>query len=218
MTGYQETLTDPSYAGQIVTMTAAHIANTGVSPDDRETLRPRCAGLAVSAARASEPLEGLDLAAGVTRPEVHTWSSRQLGENRDASRLWRAPDLAPRTAGLERARKRVVVVDFGVMHNILRPLPSPGCPVTVMPAKTSADAAVALRSDGIFLSNDPGDPAAVSYAIDAVRAPIETRTVESIELTGRPAASVQHHPEASPGPRDAERLFHRFVEAVSHAA
>ena len=342
ITGYQEVLSDPSYRGQIVAMTAPQIGNVGTNPEDDESTRawlsgfvvreisPRvsswratstladyldghgvigCAGVdtraltrrlrsagamralistdarandgeLVERARALPTLDGRDLVREVTTPARYEW----------AEPGWRHPEdrRQNRKEKLSRgASPHVVAYDFGIKRGILRALVDAGCRVTVVPASTSADEALALGPDGIFLSNGPGDPAAVGYAKDACAAlvssgkplfgiclghqilglalgastyklkfghhganqpvmDLSTRkveitsqnhgfavdvaslagraelthvnlndgTVEGLRLVGKPVFSVQHHPEASPGPRDAAYLFDRFVDLM----
>ena len=216
MTGYQEILTDPSYARQIVTLTYPQIGNTGVNPEDVESGGVSAAGLvirqlprrasswrqaqtlpdflvernvvaiggvdtrrltrlvreqgalagciaagdysdadAVAEARAFPGLKGMDLAQAVTCDQAYEWreGAWTLGEGYGAS---------------GDGRFHVVAYDFGVKRNILRLLASRGCRVTVVPATTSADDALALKPDGVFLSNGPGDPEPCRYAIDAI--------------------------------------------------
>jgi carbamoyl-phosphate synthase small subunit len=211
--GYQEVLTDPSYAGQIVTMTYPHIGNYGVNPEDVESARPQVAGYVVreASARASswraqgELQRYLDDAGVVGISEIDTRAlARHLrthGAQRGViSTLERSRDelidraRASRSmVGLDLAREvtcpapypgppsgaaqpfRVVAYDFGLKQNILRMLAAAGCDVTVVPAKTSAAEALALRPDGVFLSNGPGDPEPVEYAIEACRELMERR-------------------------------------------
>jgi len=215
MTGYQEVLTDPSYYGQIVTMTAPEIGNVGVNAADTENVgdAPRAAGFVVrdaspiasnwraeesldaylarhgivgiadvdtrkltrhlrdkgsqngaigtepveallARARSAPDMSGLDLVKLVTPKEPYPWT-----EGRAA---WTTADAKP-------ARHHVVAIDFGIKRNILRCLVDSGCKVTVVPATTTADAILALKPDGVFLSNGPGDPAAVTYAVDTIR-------------------------------------------------
>lgn len=226
VTGYQEILTDPSYHGQIITMTQPHIGNTGCTPEDDESDRVWAAGFVVHSlspvvsnwrarqslpaylaergvvgiaevdtralvrhirthgamraalsnhdpdgdrlvalARASRDMTGLDLVREVTCAEPYHWV--------DGQRWWAPPDAAPGggVSGGASAESRfhVVAYDFGIKRNILRLLAARGCRVTVVPAHFSAEQTLALQPDGIFLSNGPGDPAAVTYAIDAVR-------------------------------------------------
>ncbi|PJA52273.1 MAG: carbamoyl phosphate synthase small subunit [Candidatus Marinimicrobia bacterium CG_4_9_14_3_um_filter_48_9] len=207
MTGYQEILTDPSYCGQIVTMTYPHIGNYGVNPEDMESDRIQVAGFVVregsetpSNFRATQSLpeflrereivgiQGIDTRA-LTRlirdegamngiisaidldPESLLKKVRQApsmtGQDlarvvtRQSSEIWKANHDA--------ASFKVVAVDFGIKYNILRQLADHGCETTIVPAQTSAQDILALNPDGIFLSNGPGDPAAVSYAIETVR-------------------------------------------------
>jgi len=222
MTGYQEILTDPSYARQIVTLTYPHIGNTGTTPEDMESGKAYATGLvirdlprrvsswrselsladflrkqkvigiagidtrrltrllrekgaqngcivtveeggkidkraAVAAARAFEGLKGMDLAKVVTTKQPYDWheGTWELGQgNRKNAAL----------------RFKVVAFDFGVKRNILRMLADRGCAVTVVPAKTQAADVLAMKPDGVFLSNGPGDPEPCTYAIEAIRA------------------------------------------------
>jgi len=223
MTGYQEVLTDPSYCGQIVVMTAPEIGNVGVNATDCESVdgRPHVAGFVVrdvspvaSNWRSEETLEaylerhhvvgirdvdtrrltrylrdrgaqnaaigpgqvadlkrraseapdmnGLDLAGRVTTREAYTWT-----EGRASWSPARSPGEPPRRAPAR--APHVVVVDFGIKRNILRCLVDVGCRVTAVPASTSSADVLALRPDGVFLSNGPGDPAAVGYGIATVK-------------------------------------------------
>ncbi len=220
MTGYQEILTDPSYAQQIVTLTYPHIGNTGVNSEDEECDRLWSKGLvirdlpllasnfrqsedlpsylkrhrfvaiadidtrrltrhlresgsqngcimagndiseaaAIEQAKAAPSLKGLDLAQVVTTEKVYDWRSGvwALGEgHRDCSQ-----DDLPH---------HVVAWDYGVKRNILRMLSSRGCKVTVVPAKTPASDVMAMKPDGVFLSNGPGDPEPCDYAIEAIK-------------------------------------------------
>ncbi len=219
LTGYQEILTDPSYHGQVITMTAPHIGNYGVAPEDDESGRVWAAGLIIrslspvvsnwrarqtlpdylaergvvamtevntralvrhirtygamraafstvdpdpvrllAVARASRDMNGLDLAVEVMCHEPYQWAEGQA---------WWQPGQA--AAEVSNGRYHVVAYDFGVKRNILRLLASRGCRITVVPATTPAAEVLAMNPDGVFLSNGPGDPAAVSYAITAVR-------------------------------------------------
>jgi carbamoyl-phosphate synthase small subunit len=222
LTGYQEILTDPSYHGQIVTMTNPHIGNYGVTPEDEESDRIWAAGLVVRAvsplvsnwrarqslpaylaerhvpaisdvdtralvrhirtegakraalstrdpdperlitlARNTRDMNGLDLAREVTCSAPYAW---------DAGQDWWRPNVTPdATPAPQRESLHVVVYDFGVKRNILRLMAARHCHLTVVPATTSAAEVLALAPDGILLSNGPGDPAAVTYAVDAVR-------------------------------------------------
>jgi len=221
LSGYQEIVSDPSYSGQIVVMTAVQIGNVGVNRSDLEAEKPVCAGLVVrertdaSSWRADDELDrwlavhdraglddvdtraitrvlrsegamrgaiapappdqaalaallaeiraqpvmtGLDLVPGVTAHASYTWDAPP----------WRADDDATAHA-TETPRFHVVAYDFGIKRNILRHLVDIGGQVTVVPATTPADEVLALAPDGVFLSNGPGDPAAVTYAIRAVQ-------------------------------------------------
>ncbi len=220
LTGYQEILTDPSYRGQIVTMTCPHIGNTGINPVDMESGRVQAAGFIVrdlcdapSSWRSEDTLDGWLRAAGVigiagidTRALVRrlrvtgvmrgallTGDARREAlearlaaepamEGRDlvaevscrAPYVWREGtrplDGAPAPVLDTAARRfRVVAYDFGIKHNILRLLVDHGCEVVVVPATTPAHEALGYEPDGVFLSNGPGDPAAVTYAIEATR-------------------------------------------------
>jgi carbamoyl-phosphate synthase small subunit len=233
MTGYQEVLTDPSYKGQIVTMTCPHIGNYGVTPADIESSRIWAEGFVVKEASQRDSnwrsqqglhdylqaarivgIEGLDTRA-LTR-HLREYGSQQGVISHledDAARVVekarRAPgmtgrDLASEVTcragyewtdgsgewmpspenGMARTTKRwkVVAYDFGVKQNILRRLIDVGCDVHVVPASATASQVEALKPDGIFLSNGPGDPEAVAYAVDAVRALIGRRPIFGICL------------------------------------
>ncbi len=223
MTGYQEILTDPSYHGQLVTMTCPHIGNVGINPEDAEADRPWAAGLivrevsrtvsnwraaeslpdylrrhnlpglteidtralvrhirtagammaALSAdpahspaelvelARSAPSMEGRDLAREVSCTEPYTWEE-------PVDEAWYSA-INRKSEIVNRKSYNVVAYDFGIKHNILRLLTAAGCRVTVVPASTPAAAVLAMQPDGVFLSNGPGDPAAVTYAIEATR-------------------------------------------------
>ncbi len=225
MTGYQEILTDPSYARQIVTLTYPHIGNTGTNPEDMEAETVHAAGLiirdlpllqsnwrateslpeflqkhqvvaiadidtrrltrllrekgaqrgciiaaargerirkgeAITMAGAATGLAGLDLAKDVTTNKTYEWDEGvwQLGEG------YNKPHRSA-----EDYNFHVVAYDFGVKRNILRMLAERGCKLTVVPATTSANDVLALKPDGIFLSNGPGDPEPCAYAIEAIK-------------------------------------------------
>jgi carbamoyl-phosphate synthase small subunit len=224
LTGYQEILTDPSYARQIVTLTCPHIGNTGTTPEDLESPQPYAAGLiirdlppmasnwraneslpeflergrvvaiagidtrrltrllrekgaqagcimtgdhadeaaAVKAARKFPGLKGMDLAKAVSTKRRFQWNEGSL---------WPENARAPIRS---QQRLHVVAYDFGIKRSILRLLADHGCRMTVVPAQTSAEEALALEPDGIFLSNGPGDPEPCEYAITATRAFLET--------------------------------------------
>ncbi|HDS1550407.1 glutamine-hydrolyzing carbamoyl-phosphate synthase small subunit [Stenotrophomonas maltophilia] len=223
MTGYQEVLTDPSYARQMVTLTYPHIGNTGMTDQDDEASKVWSAGLivrdvprrpsnwrsqvslqdwliqrgvvaiagidtrkltrilrekgaqngalmagdidvekALEAARKFPGLKGMDLAKVVTTEKTYIWTEGQL--DLDANAFVSVP-----------ARFKVVAYDFGVKTNILRMLAERGCEVTVVPAQTPAAEVLALKPDGVFLSNGPGDPEPCDYAIDAIKTFIDVK-------------------------------------------
>ncbi|MFI5184293.1 MAG: glutamine-hydrolyzing carbamoyl-phosphate synthase small subunit [Vicinamibacteria bacterium] len=220
--GYQEVLTDPSYAGQIVTMTYPHIGNYGVNGEDVESARPQVAGFVVrelsavaSSWRSSGSLDRyLDENGIVGISEIDTRKlTRHLrthGAKRgvvsrissDAAALVGRAQGSRSMVGLDLAREvtcseayraegpsrevsrpyRVVAYDFGIKRNILRKLAAAGCEVTVVPAMTTAAEALALGPDGVFLSNGPGDPEPVTYAVEAVKALMERLPVFGICL------------------------------------
>ena len=224
MTGYQEILTDPSYAGQVVTLTYPHIGNVGANPEDCESRRVFASGLVIrdlplasSSWREREDLpsflrQNRVVAIGDidTRRLTRLLRSRgaqngciQAGKIDEAAALV-AARAAPSMAGQDLARVvsvthpydwngslwalgtgykpdaevrfHVVAFDYGVKHNILRNLAGRGCRVTVLPATATAKEALALKPDGVFLSNGPGDPEPCDYAIRAIREIVETRT------------------------------------------
>ncbi|MCM2258399.1 MAG: glutamine-hydrolyzing carbamoyl-phosphate synthase small subunit [Vicinamibacteria bacterium] len=215
LTGYQEVLTDPSYSGQIVTMTNPQIGNYGVNDRDLESAKPQVAGFVVrelahvhSSWRAEGGLEEWLAAAGIVGicdidTRALTRHLRTAGAMRGAiahgaaavadvvakaraARSMVGLDLAREVTcaaswhfdggGHERAPLRVVAYDFGVKRNILRRLAATGCDVTVVPAHATADEVLALRPDGVFLSNGPGDPEPVTYAVEAAKRLIDSRT------------------------------------------
>jgi carbamoyl-phosphate synthase small subunit len=337
MTGYQEVLTDPSYAGQIVTMTCPQIGNYGVSGGDLESAAPQVAGFIVreespvaSNWRAQGTLSdylkanhivaiadidtraltrklrsagvmrgivatgaGLDPAALVERAKtVPAMEGSDLVKVVSSKRIYDWPGEEPDAFGVvvkhrPRRRLRVAAYDFGMKRNILRRLGAHGCDVRVYPASTPAATLLADDPDGVFLSNGPGDPAALVYAIDSAKELVEARvpvfgiclghqilglamggrtfklkfghrganhpvkllrtgqieitsqnhgfavdpdslpgdvevthsnlydgTVEGLRHRARPVFSVQYHPEASPGPHDADYLFDEFVRLI----
>jgi carbamoyl-phosphate synthase small subunit len=340
MTGYQEVLTDPSYAGQIVTMTCVEIGNYGVTNDDRESRGVQVAGFIIrdespiaSNWRADGTLRdylvrnrivaisGIDTRAltrvlrssGVMRGVIAT-GQHSVDDLVDRARAipkmegqdlvkdvtcaapfdWTDPstDEFSATPGRHAQRPlRVAAYDFGMKWNILRRLTAHGCQVRVYPAKTPAADVLATKPDGVFLSNGPGDPAVLDYAIKNARAvidkdvpvfgiclghqilglamgaetfklkfghrganhPVKDLRTGKIEITSqnhgfavdpktvpahgevthlnlydgtieglrhktKPVFSVQYHPEASPGPHDADYLFSRFLEAMEARA
>jgi len=227
MTGYQEILSDPSYAKQIVTLTYPHIGSTGANSEDMESASVHCAGLvirdlprlhsnfrssqclgeflrdnrvvaisdidtraltrhlrehgaqngcimagsnisetaALQAAKDFPGLAGMDLAKQVTCAEPYTWSAGSWSLN---------PDEITALEPTE-AKYHIVAMDFGVKHNILRLFADRGCKVTVVPATYTADQILALKPDGLFLSNGPGDPEPCDYAIAAIRELLATQ-------------------------------------------
>jgi len=235
LTGYQEILSDPSYAGQIVVMTYTQIGNVGVNADDDESERPRLEGFVVKEvfeqpsswraqeslpaflercavpgiagidtralvrrireggaqigvlssdpaqqdeavlvrrARSAASLDGRDLAAEVSCAAPYAWTQG----------VWRGIEgQVPRLQRPE-PRYRVVAYDFGIKRNILRRLVEQGFDVTVVPVSTTAEQALAHRPDGIFLSNGPGDPAAVAGIREQVRKLAESQPIFGICL------------------------------------
>ena len=217
MTGYQEVLTDPSYTGQIVTMTYPLIGNYGTTNEDQESRGIQVAGFIVreltrlpSNFRSQSDLdaylkagkvtgiEGIDTRALVRKLRVRGAMNGVLStiDLDDASLVKKAREC-PSMAGLDLvskvvpkeafdwdkrpgafaehvlksrpAEKRVVAIDYGMKWNILRCLTQVGCKVTVVPGTATADDVLRHKPDGIFLSNGPGDPAAVGYAINTVK-------------------------------------------------
>lgn len=226
MTGYQEILTDPSYAQQIVTLTYPHIGNTGTTPEDAESDRVWSAGLvirdlplvasnwrntmslsdylkannvvaiagidtrrltrilrekgaqngcimagdniseeaAIAAAQGFPGLKGMDLAKVVSTQTQYEWRSTVWDLKTDSHATIEASELP----------YHVVAFDYGVKVNILRMLVERGCRVTVVPAQTPAADVLALKPDGVFLSNGPGDPEPCDYAIQAIKDVLET--------------------------------------------
>ena len=218
MTGYQEILTDPSYARQLVTLTYPHVGNTGCTAQDDEAAQAFAAGLivrdvprrpsswrsevslpawlqargivaisdidtrrltrllrdtgsqngalmagdtvdveaALEAARKFPGLKGMDLAKEVSVCDTYQWRDGQLDLDSGAF-VHAAPEF------------RVVAYDYGVKHNILRMLAERGCDVTVVPAQTPSADVLAMKPDGVFLSNGPGDPEPCDYAVAAAR-------------------------------------------------
>jgi carbamoyl-phosphate synthase small subunit len=206
MTGYQETLTDPSYCRQIVAMTAPHIGNTGVNDEDPESRQVWVSGYVVreparlaSSWRATRDLDAYLRAEGVPGIAVRgtrllTRRVRDQGAMRAAistvetsqEKLLERVLASPRMTGADLARVvstskpytispdgparyRVVAVDLGIKASTPRHLAARGCEVLVVPATTTADQILAEDPDGVFFSNGPGDPAAATYAVDAMR-------------------------------------------------
>jgi carbamoyl-phosphate synthase small subunit len=206
MTGYQEVLTDPSYAGQIVCMTYPLIGNYGVNDADAESSRPWVEGFVVREAsrvasswRSEEKLddylkrwqiiaiEGIDTRALVRhirdKGAMRAWiSTIDMDEKSVVEKARQSPSMENRELASFVTTKEpyevtaegaeafhVVCYDFGVKRNSLRELARAGCRVTVVPSATTADEVFAMKPDGVYLSNGPGDPAALPYAHEAVR-------------------------------------------------
>jgi carbamoyl-phosphate synthase small subunit len=228
MTGYQEILTDPSYARQIVTLTYPHIGNVGTNAEDDESSQVHCSGLvirdlplmasswrsettleafllekrvvaiadidtrqltrilrekgaqagcivagdaidesaAIAAAQAFPGLQGMDLAKEVTTEMPYEW----------AQASWTLAGGLPEASHPieEKLPHHVVAYDYGVKRNILRMLVDRGCRLTVVPAQTPAADVLALKPDGVFLSNGPGDPEPCDYALAAIPAILDS--------------------------------------------
>ena len=346
MTGYQEVLTDPSYAGQIVTFTFPHVGNVGTNDEDIETTN-LAASAAVVGCIVKEPitepanyrsarhfdkwlkarniigLSGIDTRALTALIREKGMPNGVIAHNAkgkfDLKKLKKMAADWPGLIGLDLAKDvsltqrmewdemlwdwekgyqrrpsapyKVVAVDYGLKRNILRCLTSAGCDVTVVPATTSAEDILAMKPDGVFLSNGPGDPAATGeYAVPEIRKlvssgkpvfgiclghqmlgialgartvkmhqghhganhPVKDFTTNKVEIVSmnhgfavdraslpegvvethvslfdgsnagialkdKPVFSVQHHPEASPGPQDSHYLFRRFVDYMEKA-
>ena len=227
MTGYQEVMTDPSYAGQIINFTFPHIGNVGTNPEDIEALNPHALGAIVrqdvtdpsnfrstqhfdawmksngrigisgidtraltrlirvagapnaviahsasgyfdvpamlARAKAWAGLEGMDLAKDVTTLQTYGWDQG----------LWK---LGAGYAAPAKGRKKVVAIDYGIKHNILRNLLDVGCDVTIVPATATFEEIMGHAPDGLFLSNGPGDPAATGvYAVPVIKQWLDTK-------------------------------------------
>jgi carbamoyl-phosphate synthase small subunit len=207
MTGYQETLTDPSYARQIVAMTAPHIGNTGVNDTDPESRQIWVSGYVVreparlaSSWRAQRTLQAELAAQGVTGiampgTRALTKHLRDAGAMRagisaesGAEALLGRVLASPQMTGADLAREvstpepyvvrppggvpvryRVAAVDLGIKAATPRSMAALGCEVHVLPATSTAADIAAASPDGVFFSNGPGDPAAIGYAVDAMR-------------------------------------------------
>jgi carbamoyl-phosphate synthase small subunit len=342
MTGYQEVLTDPSYAGQIVTMTSVQIGNYGVSGEDVESARPQVAGFIVreaspvasnwradrtltdylsrngivaiadidtraltrklrssgvmrgiiatggvdpaalaAKAKAIPQMEGADLVREVTCKAPYDWPA-----DKDAG----DPDYVVAPERRAKTRLTIAAYDLGIKTNILRRLAAHNCDVRVFPATTPAAELLGMKPDGVFLSNGPGDPAALPYVIDNVTQlvasdtpvfgiclghqvlglamggktfklkfghrggnhPVKNLATNHVEITSqnhgfavdpeslpgdvkvthlnlydgtveglrhvnKKVFCVQYHPEASPGPHDADYLFRQFLDEIEGA-
>jgi len=219
MTGYQEILTDPSYAGQIVTMTYPLIGNYGVNKDDNESRKPFVEGFVVRESssvysnwRAQGSLQEFLAENGIVGIEgvdtrALTRHIRSIGAMRGiisveadseaavVEKGKNAPSMVGRdlvkdvTVGKpyswinnEKGTYKVVAYDFGIKANIIRCLSNAGCNISVVPATTSADEVLKMNPDGIFLSNGPGDPAAVTYAIKTIESLLGKKPIFGICL------------------------------------
>ena len=205
MSGYQEILTDPSYCRQIVTMTAPHIGNYGVNPEDIESDRIQVAGFVIkeetsvpSNWRSTQAIgeylrehkivgiQSIDTRA-LTRHIRDKGAMNGIISSADENiehlqqKLAQAPDMNGLDLAQEVTTKasyqwssngskfKVAAIDFGIKYNILRLLKNHGCDITVFPAQTTAKEILEFEPNGIFLSNGPGDPAAVTYGIETVQ-------------------------------------------------
>lgn len=213
MTGYQEVLTDPSYAGQLVAMTCPLIGNYGANDEDPESARPQVAGFIVREAarapsswRSREPLEpylsrhgvvgicDLDTR-GLTRRIRARGAMRGALASGDAdpAEVMDRVRAHPKMEGLDLAgtvaartprqilpagppARHVAAFDFGVKENSLRMLAQRGCRVTVVAPDAASEDVLALEPDGVFVSNGPGDPAAMDRAVRTIRELAETGT------------------------------------------
>jgi len=325
MTGYQEVFTDPSYFGQIMVTTNAHIGNYGAKDEDQESGNIQISGLISKnfTDQHSRKLADSDLDQYFKERNVvviYDVDTRSIvkrirdkgamncvisSEEIDKSELTKVLDKTPSMEGLELASKvttsevyelgdnnadvKIAVLDFGTKRNILKCMTDRGAFVKVFPAKTSFEELSKMNPDGFFLSNGPGDPASMSYAVKTVKSIMETgkptfgiclghqllalangidtykmhhghrginhpvlnlesgkgeitsqnhgfgvdpesvkanvdcivthknlndESIEGIRIKGKPAFSVQYHPEAAPGPHDSRYLFDQFIELI----
>ena len=218
MTGYQEILTDPSYACQIVCMTYPMIGNYGITPKDEESSRPQVRGFIVKECsriynnwRAQQSLpdylqyhsvigiEGIDTRELTRKVRIHgTMNAILSTEDLDPDSLvkkakdWEGLDgldMASQvscqhayTVNIDNPSYHVVALDFGIKRNIIECLNKIGCNVTVVPAKTTANDILALNPDGIFLSNGPGDPRPLHYAVSTSKELIGQKPIFGICL------------------------------------
>ena len=204
MTGYQEILTDPSYAKQIVTMTAPHIGNYGINSEDMESESIQVSGFVIKEESVIPSNWRAEMSLGdylrdqdvVGLKGIDTRSlTRHIRDNGamngiissitdDKNKLINNLKNHPSMEGLDlvklvstkniyhwssKGKYKVAAVDFGIKRNILRLLENFDCQVTVFPANTTAKDILDFNPDGVFLSNGPGDPAAVEYGIEAVK-------------------------------------------------
>ena len=329
MTGYQEIFTDPSYFGQVMITTNAHIGNYGTSDADVESDKMQIAGLVCKnfTTEYSRQMADADIQQYFEENNmvvIHQVDTRALvkyirdkgamnciisSEILDVDELKKKLKEVPSMEGLELASKvsvtepyeygdpnaslRIAALDFGIKENILRCFKERGCFVKVFPAKTSFDELKQFNPDGYFLSNGPGDPGAMDYAVDTIKkildinAPVfgiclghqllarsvdintykmhnghrginhpvknlltnkseitsqnhgfgvdakaihsksdvveithvnlNDETIEGIKIKGKPAMSVQYHPESSPGPHDSRYLFDDFINLIKQS-
>lgn len=319
MTGYQEILSDPSYCGQIVTLTYPLIGNYGINRDDFESINPAINGLIVKEAadfpsnwrneRSLDDFLKLRNIPGISGIDTRklTRIIRKYGtlkgiicrieENPEdvieklrstSLRTDQVKQVSTKTAYPSPGRgRRVVLVDYGMKHGILRELNNRGCDVIVVPYHTTAEEILNLSPDGVMLSNGPGDPKDVPEAISMIQGllgkvplfgiclghqlfalscgantekmkfghrgsnhpvkdlatgkvaltsqnhgytvnetslkntrlevthiALNDRTIEGLKHKDYPAFTVQYHPEASPGPEDANGLFEQFLAMI----
>jgi len=238
MTGYQEILTDPSYCGQLITMTYPHIGNYGVNLEDVESVKIHASGFIIreenvvpsnfrstqslgeylrdqkivgiqeidtrmlvriirdegamngiisasdmdedsllKKVKAEPSMNGLDLAKEVTTPKCYVWEKTKEYRGKESTKQNITNTLPPNTNPFN-----VAAIDYGIKHNILRMLESNGCEVTVFPAHVTSKELLEFDPDGIFLSNGPGDPAAVTYGIETVKSLLGKKPIFGICL------------------------------------